>query len=71
MNFSIKQVLLISLRIKMCMIWLIMFLELKQVLIHMRERIEVEMLQNHYYIEFCKQMAFLMAQRFIPLNTMN
>lgn len=49
----------------------IMFLELKQVLIHMRERIEVEMLQNHYYIEFCKQMAFLMAQRFIPLNTMN
>ena len=34
------------------MIWLIMSLELKQVLIHMRERIEVEMLQNHYYIEF-------------------
>lgn len=37
------------------MIWLTMFLELKQVLIHMRERTEVEMLQNHYCIEFCKQ----------------
>lgn len=61
MKFSMKQVLPISLRTKMYMIWLTMFLELKQVLIHMRERTEVEMLQNHYCIEFCKQMAFLMV----------